>query len=92
MKNLKKFMVSLVGVAFLVGFVPAKSIANSSFISFGGNIVSAPITTPATNGVSSVENPDKIQAGDPTGISVSAFGNDIDPDATVNQIVTTQTK
>jgi hypothetical protein len=66
--------------------------APMSYISFGGRTVFAPVTTPASSGVSSVESPDKILAGDASGIQTTRFGLDIDPTATVSQTVTTSTK
>jgi hypothetical protein len=81
-----------IAVIGVVASASAASAAPASFISFGGRVVAAPITTPATSGVISTESPDKILAGDPSGFNTTTFGQNIDTTVSVGQIVTTTTK
>jgi hypothetical protein len=77
---MKKF----VSVALLIGLFITGS------ISFGGQLITPAASTGASRGVTSVESPDKILAGDASGFSISSFGLDIDADASVGQIISAE--
>jgi hypothetical protein len=81
-----------IAVAGVLASASVASAAPCSFISFGGSTVSAPVSTPATSGVSSTENPDKILAGDPSGFDIVRYGQTINYFGTVGQTVTTATQ
>ncbi|MDR1807597.1 MAG: hypothetical protein LBR33_06755 [Propionibacteriaceae bacterium] len=86
----------LIGTAIaVIGALASANVASAapgSYISFGGRAFGTVVSLPATSGITSVESPDKILAGDASGFQITSFGHDIDPTATVNQIVTTATK
>jgi hypothetical protein len=88
---LRKFVVTtlVAATAVLAAAAAANALPGGSF-SFGGRTFGGQANV--TGGWVSTEDPDKIMSGDPSGISVQRFGLEIDPNAEVNQIVTTDTK
>jgi hypothetical protein len=82
--------VLIAGALAVAGVLASASVAAAApgfIVSFGGNTFGT--TTTPTRGVSTTESPDKLVAGDASGIQWSHFGLNIDSTATVNQTVTT---
>jgi hypothetical protein len=88
----KVLIASALAAAGILVSAPAADAAVVTYVSFGGRVYGATTSTPATIGVNSVESPDKIMAGDSSGIQVTRIGQEISTDVAVSQTVTTATK